>query len=104
MIALSRNSGTVFVSKISNQKKPQQGDYDMQRLCVFYATVTVESSSRRNVSIMIALSPNSGTAFVSKLCKNEIAEVMRLLCGYDARATLFTPRLRLRVVAVGMFP
>jgi hypothetical protein len=53
---------------------------------------------------MIALSPNSGTAFVSKVSdQNEIAEVMRLLCGYDARATLFTPRLRLRVVASECF-
>jgi hypothetical protein len=59
MVALSRNSGTAFVSKVSDQKKPQQRGYDMAEvmrlLCgyatatLFYATVTVESSSRRNV-------------------------------------------------------
>jgi hypothetical protein len=48
MIALSRNSGTAFASKISDKKAPVERGYDMQRLCFFYATVTVESS-RRNV-------------------------------------------------------
>jgi hypothetical protein len=55
MIGLSRNSGTAFASKISDKKKPQQKGNDMQKLCFYYATVTIEDS-RSECSIMIALS------------------------------------------------